>query len=488
MNDVPGRHPSGVRIAGDDYQHLVTWNEVLLGLRPGSGVTNITVEAPDSGNVDDVVVEYEHAPTAYSQVKHAVDAATPVGTRWLTTPPRSGRPSLLARFHSSWEQLRSDDGHPVMQLLTDREIDASDPIMRLLDRRTELLVPSIQAVHLPAAASAAREEWAEHLGVAEGELIAMLAALRLRTGRPYNAEAERAESLMWGHGLATGRAAVESGIALVREWVQQRWRARSLDELRELVAERIEHATDPGALLVVEAIDDDPHPEDATELLRWVERYDGEDPNLRRQLTDPADWQGVIHPELEAVADRLRAAGHRRVLVRGALRLPLWFSVGAALRHVRGFDVAGFQHGHIWASDTATGAPPAARVHTVQCGDGADLAIAVAVATDPTTAVRRHIAEHGLPVGDLLILTPPAGPGPEAIADGPAAARLAVGLRDAVRQKLEEHPAERIHLFIAAPGALALLVGHRWNAMRPTIVYEHLGSGAGYAPTLNVPA
>lgn len=86
MNDIPGRHPSGVRLAGDDYQHLVTWNEVLLGLRPGSGVTTITVEAPDAGNVDDIVVEHEHAPTAYTQVKHAVDAATPVGTRWLTTP------------------------------------------------------------------------------------------------------------------------------------------------------------------------------------------------------------------------------------------------------------------------------------------------------------------------------------------------------------------------------------------------------------------
>src|SRR5438876_225290 len=78
MGEVPGRSPSGVRIAGDDYQHLVTWNEVLLALRPGSDVTRITVEDREAGNVDDIVVEHSSGPTEYTQVKHAVDAATPV--------------------------------------------------------------------------------------------------------------------------------------------------------------------------------------------------------------------------------------------------------------------------------------------------------------------------------------------------------------------------------------------------------------------------
>ncbi len=62
------------------------------------------------------------------------------------------------------------------------------------------------------------------------------------------------------------------------------------------------------------------------------------------------------------------------------------------------------------------------------------------------------------------------------------------GLRDAIRDLLEQQPAERIHLFLAVPGALALLLGHRWNALRPTVVYEHLGAGAGYASTLMIPA
>ena len=44
MNGIPGRSPSGVRLSGDDYQHIVTWNEVLVAMRPDSGADAITVE------------------------------------------------------------------------------------------------------------------------------------------------------------------------------------------------------------------------------------------------------------------------------------------------------------------------------------------------------------------------------------------------------------------------------------------------------------
>ena len=77
-------------------------------------------------------------------------------------------------------------------------------------------------------------------------------------------------------------------------------------------------------------------------------------------------------------------------------------------------------------------------------------------------------------------------------------------MRNAVRDLLRTTSATRIHLFLATPGvrgthhadsnqgptsgAFAPLLGHRWNAMRPTIVYEHLGTGNGYAPTFLIPA
>lgn len=488
MREVPSRSPSAARVAGDEYQHLVTWNEVLLALRPGSDVTRITVEAREAGNVDDIVVERGSGPTVYTQVKHAVDAATPVGTTWLTATP-SGARSLLRRFYDSWRTLSAGAGAPEMQLVTDREIDPSDALMRLLDRRTELLVPAIASDSTGEDVAKTRAAWASHLEIEESSLLDMLAHLRFRTGRPFNAEFERADSLMWRHGLRTGRHAVDSAIAFVREWVQERWRTLSSDDLRSRVDDRIGRGADPGALLVIEAIDDDLHPEDATERLRWVELYEGDDANRRRQLRDSRDWASTVGPDLEAAAETLRAAGHRRVLVRGALRLPVWFAAGAALRHVRGFDAAALHHGSIWSSESATGTPlrPEVAVEAVDRGD--HLAIALGVATDPASAVRRFIGEEtGLPIGQVAQLRPVGGPGPEVVPDGPTAARMAVGWRDAVRDLLEEYPAQHIHLFLSVPGGLALLLGHRWNALRPTTVYEHLGAGSGYESTLTIQA
>ncbi len=406
---------------------------------------------------------------------------------WSPTPiTTEGDPVLLAVDGAAAES--HDACAAFLRDLVARGLRA--PLLTVSDGGAGLIgaLDQILSDQLPADAAKARDHWKSHLDVDHDTLNAMLAALRLRTGRAHNAEAERADTLMWGHGLATGQVAIANGVALVREWVQERWRRRDVETLALIVAERCERAADLGALLIVEAIDDDPHPEDATGRLRWVERYAGDDPNSRRQLTDSDDWRDVIGPDIDTVARRLRDAGHRRVIVRGALRLPVWFAVGASLRHVHGIDVAAVQHGDIWSSDTATGTVPVPQSDVIHCGAGEDLAVAVGVATDPTTGVRAHIDRCGLPVDRLLVLTPPGGVGPQAVADGPAAARLAVGLRDAIRHQLEARPSGHIHLFMAIPGGLGLLLGHRWSTLRKTTVYEHLGVGVGYAPTFNIRA
>lgn len=479
MTAVPPRHPSGVRMAGDDYQHLVTWNEVLLALRPDSGAETVTVEAPDAGNLDDVVVAYRARRAKNVQVKHAVNALTPVGTAYLTEP--HGRTSLLQRFHRSWNLLQRGGQRPELRLVTDREIDPTDEAMRCLDRHSELLVPEMAGLR----AGAARDAWARHLGVDEDALLDFLADLRFMTGRPFAAEAERADSLMWALGLATGQSALDSALGFVRDWVQRRERTLSIEKLREEVFERVGQAADRGALLIIEGVDDDDHPEDADVLVRYVERYAEDDPNLRRRLADPSDWQ-LVAQQLEETAVELRARGRHRVMVRGALRLPVWFAAGAALRHVRGFTVAALQHGSIWASDTA-GATAGMVGSTVSApGLGSELAVAVGVATDPGLGVGPFVERSGLPVGRIAVICPRQGPSNEAIPDSATAAAMAIAIRDEVRRLLEDDPADRIHLFLAAPGGLGLLLGHRWNALRPTSVYEHLGAGRGYELVLDV--
>src|SRR5207249_4475570 len=136
--------------------------------------------------------------------------------------------------------------------------------------------------------------------------------------------------------------------------------------------------------------------------------------------------------ELEAAGQRLKAAGHHRVLVRGAMRLPVWFAAGATLRHVQGFTVAGLQQGSIWSSDTATGAPARPEVLVQRVGEGTEIGVDIGVAADPSVAVGRFVREQPLPLSAVGSVRPAHGVGPEAVPDGRAAALLAVGIRDAV--------------------------------------------------------
>lgn len=111
------------------------------------------------------------------------------------------------------------------------------------------------------------------------------------------------------------------------------------------------------------------------------------------------------------------------------------------------------------------------------------------MAVDPTNAVAAYLRSRAIPVGELVTVQPAAGPDDQAVANAGQAVAYAQQIRDLVRRQLDRRPdAEWVHLFLAGPGGLALLLGHRWNRIRPTVVYEHLGPGRGYTPAFTVNA
>jgi hypothetical protein len=478
------RSASGARIAGDDFQHLVAWCWTLRALLPGHQITAIEVEAPDVGNVDDVVLIHQTPPHHYLQVKFAVDATSPVNTAWLTRPASSGGPSLLQRFHASWRRLRANAGgvEPVMWLVTNRDLDPADQTLAGRDGRTQTIAHALATARPGSAAGRARAAWASHLGVDEDELLTMLASLRFDTGRGDPAERQRAAELMAAHGLRADDQAIESGIATVRGWVANGRRRFDLAELRAEVDRLGLQQTDPWCVLLIQAIGRHPHPEDATVTLDWVDLFEGETPFTRRRPHDPAAWETQLHPELRTAADRLRALGCQRVLVRGALRLPTWFTVGNTCAAVTGMTVASQQGGRLWPADKPAAGDSRLTVQQTLIGQGGDLAVALAITTDPTDDVRAHLAAARLPIGTLATLSPAAGAGNQAVTGPGHAVAVALAVRDEVRRLARTTDAQGLHLFLACPGGLALLLGHWWNRVPTTQLYEDLGAGRGYAP------
>ncbi len=117
-------------------------------------------------------------------------------------------------------------------------------------------------------------------------------------------------------------------------------------------------------------------------------------------------------------------------------------------------------------------------------GQGDDIAIVVDIATTATADVLTWVRETGAPVRELVTLAPPSGtPKDNAITRRVHGRRLRG--RDARRSARLRGSCAQIHLFMAAPLGLALLIGHRWNRVGLTHVYEDLQPGYERAFTIS---
>jgi SMODS-associated and fused to various effectors sensor domain len=477
------RSPSAARLAGDDYQHLVAWSWALRALLPGSDVAAVEVEAPDTGNVDDVVLWQNTPPHQYLQAKYAVDARSPVNTGWLTRRSPSGGPSLLQRFHASWQRLRVDGPEPDLWLVTNRDLDPADPAVIGRDNRTQTIAAALAAARPTSAAGLRRAEWAAHLQTSEHELLELLWVLRFDTGRGYASEHRHAAELMAALGLRSDDQAVNLGIGLVRGWVVEgRTRFDRADLQAEIDALQLRTA-DPWCVLLVQAIDRDPHPEDATVRLDWVDRFTGDTAAARRRPHDPAVWEPQLRPELRRAVAQLRAVGCQRTLVRGPMRLATWFTVGFECAQVTGMAVACHQGGRLWTSDTPAVTEVQLNVQETLIGRGDELAVVVAIAYGPSVAVRQYLEAAGVPVARLATLSPATRPSDQAVTGPGQAVALAQVIRNRIRQLADASRTPRLHLVLACPAGLALLLGHRWNRVPTTQLYEDLGLGALYTPS-----
>jgi CBASS immunity sensor of nucleotide second messenger signals len=157
-----------------------------------------------------------------------------------------------------------------------------------------------------------------------------------------------------------------------------------------------------------------------------------------------------------------------RGLVRGAMRLASWFTVGFECAGVTGITVACQQQGRPWASDEPSAGDARLNVQEATLGHGEELAVVVAVAYDPSAAAGQYLQAAGVPVGILATVSPAAGPSDQVVSGPGHAVALAQAIRNEVRRLADAAHARRLHLSLACPAGLALLLGHRWNRVPTT--------------------
>jgi len=485
----PLRRPSatGVRIAGDRFQWLFAWGacvEALLDDAPGvaNPTVSIGVELDGVGNLDDVVVRRTRPPHIYKQVKYAVDSSTPVNMAYLTEPSSSGGPSILTKIASTWRGLSQDGDGVELAIVTNRQADPNDLLVSHRDSRTQLLMPRAGEGGARSSVGKSRAQWATAAGVTEPELLELLGVLRFQLGRDPADEARLVKLQMAAAGLRQDDSALNSGIDWVARQVIDGRRQIEIADIRVFIETEGLRAEATRAVVSVATLMPDPLADHALVAIDWVDRFDGDDAYSKRRPRSPASW-AELQGEIEAIPSRLGST--RRLLVTGSLRLAPAFAVGAALRQVSGFEIAAVQRGEIWSSDETYSAVAAPTVVEHQVDQGVDLAVVIEVATPIANDVMAWIREQHVPVGRLIAISPAGGPRDNAVAGPDDACALAIGIREVVRREVKGCP--RVHLFIAGPMGLALLLGHRWNRVAPTVVYEDLAA-LGYDAAFTVSA
>lgn len=473
--------PSGARLSGDDYQHLFTWLQALPLLDHDRAVARIEFERRDAGNVDDLIVHFDDGRTLYHQVKFVRDQQAPLDAAWFTTVPRGGKRSPLQRFHESYVKLSTPGTPAEMVLHTNRQVVHGDPILRHIDGKTDRLVPRLAVETSGSASGKARAGWAAHLGIAESDLLDMLAHLRIRAGRASLEELR--DNCLWAMravGLRGDVNAIDLGVAEIRKLIEDGCDSLDCDALRAIVAERQLGGSAREATLLIQGLKRDPWPEAATASVDWVDLYAEDMDGFRRRLREPAAFDKQIKPELKEAVSQIERRGFKNIHILGRFRLSTALLVGRELPRM---DVA------VSIDNPGTGrwvsggkpAPFELEVAAHEVGEGPGLAIALAVAGDNVTGdAQRFLTDAGMPVRSLVSIRPAAGANRYALEGAEDAWAWANATFDAIRDASAQLTGD-LHLFMQAPAAAIVLLGHIWNRLPRTQVYDDLGQGQGYA-------
>jgi len=485
-----GPAASGARYLGDDYQHLLTWLHAAKLVHRDPEVRRVELEKHGAGNLDDLVVHRTAGPGEYHQVKFVRNPGKePLDAEWFTSAD-GNKKSPLQRFYESWERLTVDGETPFMVLHTNRLIAAGDTAMACIDGVTERLVPKFATGGPRSNVGRLRAAWAEHVGVEEEVLLKMLRDLRVRASRvSINELQEHCRWVMDASGLVSTKLAVEQGMLVARGWVEDGIRDVDSAIVGEIIEARGLRAGTPRATVVIQAIDHDIYPELATETIDWVDAFPGDDPRQRRQPADPSVWQTRFAPELARVEQSIRGSGYREVRLGGAFRLASSIYVGTVFPDTRGYQVlvVGRAGDGTWTGDIASYGERAAVGLTysrTSVNAGKDLAVGFSITGSLEPAVLKHLSEQALPVAEFVHVTVPST-GTDALADGAAVRGWVAEARGILRELAEEGWA-KLHLFMFGPQTAAVLLGHSWNRMPPTQLWDDLGPGLGYTRAFEI--
>jgi hypothetical protein len=480
MSTPSGRAAAGASLLGHEYQHVIAWAYAARAAHPTTAAEEFQVESRDAASYDDVVVS-EAGGGTYVQAKFVMDAPGGFSLDWLLSPQGASNESMAQKALASFRTLRAR-GPVRMHLYTNRELDPADAFGALRGERLTVghaAARVIRGERLDPEGTQALTRLREHLGCDVDELLALLDVWELRWGTSLPMAEDLAAAEMRGLGLRDDTDAITRGRNFIQSLVTSGIRSLQVTELRERVRGLNLQAGRAVRVLSVAAIGPEPSAQNAHVVVDLRTAFAGRADEAARGLDDWASADNL----LSAGVDELGPPRALPVLVNAAARLPVWFRIGTLLRGTRGWTIGcDFQDQLVFSDTRPSGSlltPPQ------ELGAGSQLVVPLSVTWDVRESVERRITTLEI-TGTRLLPLSVRDTGTHAL-DSPAAVTAVVeDVKRTLLSSLDRQPAEHVHLFMAAPKSVALLLGHHWHGLAPVTVYEELVRGRGYQPAFTI--
>jgi len=191
-------------------------------------------------------------------------------------------------------------------------------------------------------------------------------------------------------------------------------------------------------------------------------------------------WLSNLVPPLQSAANWARLRNHQRIELSGAYRLSTAFTVGWSFRSTLGFELNIPIRSGVWATDEHPSVPaqqPPWAMHIPKRLVNGRLVVSIGVLRDPKEDVKTYL---GLSEDEDILIATLSIP----LAAGVEAQASVQAIKFAVAQAVSQFQPAGIDLFFVGPAALAVALGHRWNALPSTQLYEFLATDRRYVPTV----
>ena len=193
-------------------------------------------------------------------------------------------------------------------------------------------------------------------------------------------------------------------------------------------------------------------------------------------------WASDLIAPLGKTAAWLRGRGVCRVALGGSYRLTTAMAIGWSLRSAHGFELDVPTREGIWGTDDRPQSGQSGPDWTIEEPDSLHrdhLAVSVGVLRNPSVDLPDTA---GVPRRSILGIHLPA-----ALASAPEAQASVSIVKRKVDECITRLRPHGIQLYMACPAALAVVLGHRWNGIPPTSLYEYLAAERRYVKTAILP-